>query len=173
MPGSKYTKVLKMPGLQRAMKMPETFLNMPIYAWICLNMLNMLEFLKCLKTFTKKNVFLIVPISLRTIKGVIYFKWKLTLSKTKHLLMSLLDCKEESFSLFHLIGVASGTFQIFPSSYRLFWVVPLFTSDKVAEYFDLQFYCKSTSKKECKSLYKARQLFWITNRSNFYYKVGQ
>ena len=37
-PGSKYTKVLKMPGLQRVMKMPETFLNMHIYAWIWLNM---------------------------------------------------------------------------------------------------------------------------------------
>ena len=54
MPCSKYTKVLKMPSLQRVMP---KFLNMPIYAWICLNMFNMLEFLKYLKTFTIKNIF--------------------------------------------------------------------------------------------------------------------
>ena len=87
--------------------------------------------------------------------------------------MSLLAYKEEGFSLFHLIGVASGTFQTFPACYGLFPVVPLFTSDEVTEYFDLQFYYKSTSKKECKSLYKAGKFFWITERGNFYYKVGQ
>ena len=41
-----------MLGLQWFLKMPETFLNMPIYAGICLIYLNTLEFLKCLETFT-------------------------------------------------------------------------------------------------------------------------
>ena len=61
--------------------------------------------------------------------------------------------------LFHLTGVASGTFQTSPACYGLFPVVPLFTSDKVTEYFGLQLYYKLTSKKECNSLYKAGQLF--------------
>ena len=71
--------------------------------------------------------------------------------------MSLLAYKEEGFSLCHLIGVASGTFQTFPACHGFFPVVPLFTSDEVTDYFDLQFYYKSTSKKECKSLYEAGQ----------------
>ena len=73
--------------------------------------------------------------------------------------MSLLVYKKEGFSLFHLIGVASGTFQTFPVCYGLLPVVPLFTSDEVTDYFDLQFYHKSTSKTDCNSLYKAGQLF--------------
>ena len=73
--------------------------------------------------------------------------------------MSLLAYKKERFPLFHLIGVASGKFQTFPACYDLFPVVPLFTSDEVTEYFDLRFYYKSTPKNECKSLYKAGQLF--------------
>ena len=48
---------------------------------------------------------IIFLISLHTIKGVTYSKWKLTPSKTKHLSMSLLAYKEV-FSLFHLIAVA-------------------------------------------------------------------
>ena len=60
--------------------------------------------------------------------------------------MSFLVYKVEGFSLFHLIGVASGTFQTFPACYGLFPVVPLFTGDDATEYFDLQFYYKSTSK---------------------------
>ena len=73
--------------------------------------------------------------------------------------MSLLAYKEEGFSLFPLIEVASDTFQTFPGCYGLFPVVPLFTSDEVTEYFDLQLHYKSTSKNECKSLYKVGQLF--------------
>ena len=87
--------------------------------------------------FLKKIHFQLCPISLHTIKGVTYFKWKLTLSKTKHLSMSLLAYKEEGFSLFPLIEVASDTFQTFPGCYGLFPVVLLFTSDEVTEYFDL------------------------------------
>ena len=49
--------------------------------------------------------------------------------------MSLLAYKKELFSLFHLIGVASGNFQTFPAYYGLFPVVPLFTSDEVTEYY--------------------------------------
>ena len=73
--------------------------------------------------------------------------------------MSFLAYKEKSFSLFHLIEVVSGTFQTFPACCDFFRAVLLFTSDKVTEYFDFQFYYKSTSKQECKSLYKAGQLF--------------
>ena len=46
--------------------------------------------------------------------------------------------KEGSFSLFHLFGVLSGTFQPFPACHGLFRVVSLFTSDDVTECFDLQ-----------------------------------
>ena len=73
--------------------------------------------------------------------------------------MSLLTYKDEGLSLFHLIGVASGMSQAFPVCYGLFRVVARFTSNEETEYFDLKFYNKSTSEKECKSLYKAGQLF--------------
>ena len=63
------------------------------------------------------------------------------------------------FFIFSLDWSCSGTFQTFPACFGLFPVAPLFTSDEVTECFDLQFYNKSTSKKECKSLYKAGQLF--------------
>ena len=101
--------------------------------------------------------------------GMLFIYLKVTSKKTapepsvymysKHLSMSLLTYKEEGFSLFHLLCVGSDTFQTFRACYGLFPVVPLFTSGEVTEYFDLQFYYKSTSKKECKSLYKAGQLF--------------
>ena len=73
--------------------------------------------------------------------------------------MSLVARKEGAFSLFHLSGVVSGTFQPFPACYGLFWVIPLFTSDDVTECFNLQIYYKSASTKECKYHYKADSFF--------------
>ena len=59
----------------------------------------------------EKLRFKLYPISLPTIKGMVYFKLKLTLSKTiEYLSLSLVTHKEEEFSLFHLFGVVSGMF---------------------------------------------------------------
>ena len=68
-----------------------------------------------LEDFYQKSIFLIVPISLDTIREVIYFKWKSTLSKTKHLSMSLLAYKEEGFHCFtwlELLLARSRLFQL-------------------------------------------------------------
>ena len=51
------------------------------------------------------------------------------------------------------------SFFIVSLDWSCFWHVP-------------DFYYKSTSKKECKSLYEAGQFCWITERGSFYYKVG-
>ena len=86
--------------------------------------------------------------------------------------MSLLAYKKERFSLFHLIGVASGTFQTFLACYGLFLVVPLFTSDEVTEYFDLRFYYKSTSKKELRVFIKQGSFFELQSGAIFTTKWG-
>ena len=102
------------------------------------------------------------------------------LSKTIECLsMSLLVHTEGGFSLFHLLWVVSGTFQTFLACYGLFRVIPLFTSHKVTECFDLQIYYKSTS---CRFYYKGVQaLLWSGTASSSagiikcgrYYKAGQ
>ena len=75
---------------------------------------------------------------------MLYFKWKLTLSKTtKWLSMSLVADQGGFFSV-HLLGIVSGMLQPFLGSYGLFRVVPFFTSKDVTECFDLQIYYKST-----------------------------
>ena len=68
--------------------------------------------------------------------------------------MSLVAHTEGGFSLFHLLGVVSGTFETLLAWYGLFRAVPLFTSHKVTECFDLQIYYKSTS---CRFYYKGVQ----------------
>ena len=61
--------------------------------------------------FLEKLLFNLYAISLPTIKWMVYFKWKLTLSKTiEYLLMSFATHKEGEISLLHLSGVVSNTF---------------------------------------------------------------
>ena len=93
--------------------------------------------------------------------------------------MSLVAHTEGGFSLFHLLGVVSGTFQTLLACYGLFWAVPLFTSHKVTICFDLQIYYKSTL---CRFYYKGVQaLLWSGTASSSagiikwgrYYKAGQ
>ena len=93
--------------------------------------------------------------------------------------MSLVAHTEGGFSLFHLLGVVSGTFQTLLACYGLFRAVPLFTSHKVTECFDLQIYYKSTS---CRFYYKEVQaLLWsgtALSRAGIikwgrYYKAGK
>ena len=92
--------------------------------------------------------------------------------------MSLVAHTKGGFSLFHLLGVVSGTFQTLLAWYGLFRAVPLFTSHKVTECFDLQIYYKSTS---CRFYYKGVQaLLWSGTASSSagiiklgrYYKAG-
>ena len=68
--------------------------------------------------------------------------------------MSLVTHQKGDFSLFHLFGVVSGTFQLRLACYDLFRVVPFFTSNDVIECFDLEIYYESAS-------------------YGFYYKGGQ
>ena len=88
----------------------------------------------------------------------LFFKRKLTLSKTTEWLsMSCVTHQEGGFSLLHLFGVVSGTFQ--PLCHGLFRVIPFFTSNDVTKRFDLQIYYESTScTKDCKRHVKVRQL---------------
>ena len=110
-------------------------------------------------SFLLKNVYLYNLIwylaalnTLNTRDEVLYFKEKLTLSKTtKWLSMSLVANQEGGFSLFHLFGIVSGTFQAFLACYGLFRVFPFFASKDVTECFDQQIYYKSTS---CRFYYK-------------------
>ena len=75
---------------------------------------------------------------------VLYFKWKSTLSKTTEWLsMSLVALQEGRFSLLHLFGVVSGTFQPWVSSSYLWLVLHRYKQD-VTECFDLQIYYEST-----------------------------
>ena len=93
--------------------------------------------------------------------------------------MSLVAHTEWGFSLFHLLGVVSSTFQTLLACYGLFQAVPLFTSHKVTVCFDLQIYFKSTS---CRFYYKGVQAWlWSGTASSSagiikwgrYYKAGQ
>ena len=59
------------------------------------------------------------------------------------------------FSLVHLFGVVSGTFQPPLACYSLFRVVPFFTNNDATECFDLQFCYESTS---CRFFYKRLQV---------------
>ena len=65
--------------------------------------------------------------------------------------MSLVANQKGGFSLFHLFGVISGTFQALLACYDLFRVAPFFKSNGITECFDLQIYYESTS---CRFYYK-------------------
>ena len=102
--------------------------------------------------FSIKNIYLyslwyLAPLKTINPRGkVLYFKQKLTLSKTTKLLsVSLAPHQEGGFSLSHLFGIVSGALQPLLACYGLFYVVPLFTSNDVTEFFYLQICYKSTS----------------------------
>ena len=91
--------------------------------------------------------------------------------------MSLVAHTKGGFYLFHLLGVVSGTFQTLLAWYDLFRAVPLFTSHKVTECFDLQIYYKSTYAdfitKERNRCYEVGQLVMHVIKWGRYYKTGQ
>ena len=68
--------------------------------------------------------------------------------------MSLVAHQEGGFSLFHLFGVVSGTFQPLLPCYDLFHAVSFFKGNGVTECFELQIYYESTS---CRFCYKGLQ----------------
>ena len=77
---------------------------------------------------------------------VLYFKSKLTLSKTTQWLSVLLVAHQEGrFSLFHFFGVVSVTFKPLLACYDLSHVASFFTSSSVTECFGSQIYHESTS----------------------------
>ena len=98
------------------------------------------------------------PAALKTLNArgeVLYFKKKINATKTTEWLsMSLITHQGGEFSLFHLFGVVSGTFQPVLACYGLFHVVLFFTSNDVTECFYLQIYYESIS---CRLYHKGLQ----------------
>ena len=99
--------------------------------------------------------------------------------------MSLVDHQEGVFSLFHLFGVVSGTFQPLLACYDLFRVFPFFTSkgsenDLICKFNMNQLHVDFATK-DCKRHYKVGQLKvgqvlqigGIKKWDNFYLKVRQ
>ena len=86
--------------------------------------------------------------------------------------MSLLVYKEEGFSLFHLIGAASGTFQTFPAWYACSDSLHFLQATKSQNILTCKFTVNQLLKRSENSLYKAGQLFWITKQGNFTTKWG-
>ena len=86
--------------------------------------------------------------------------------------MSLLVYKEEGFSLFHLIGAASGTFQTFPAWYACSDSLHFLQATKSQNILTCNFTVNQLLKRSENSLYKAGRLFWITKQGNFTTKWG-
>ena len=103
---------------------------------------------------------------------MVYFKWKLTLSKTtEYLSISWVTHRRVSFvplvwsCFWHVLACSSllwpvtGCSTIYKrQSHRMFWLT---------NSLKINFY------KGAQVLLKAGQLFWTTNRGKWYYKVGQ
>ena len=85
--------------------------------------------------------------------------------------MSLFAYKE-GFSLFHLIGVASGTFQTFLACYGLFPVVPLFTSDEITNILTCNFTINQLLKRSVRVFIKQDSFFELQSRAIFTTKWG-
>ena len=85
--------------------------------------------------FPEKLLLKLCSISLPTIRGMVYFKSKLTLSKTiEYLLMSLVTHKEGDFFLLHLFVVVSSLFSLSKltmACYKLFHFLQATTLQKV------------------------------------------
>ena len=100
-------------------------------------------------SFLLKNIYLHnlwYLAALKTLKArgeVVYFKWKLTLSKTTEWLSMNVIGRLLRRRLFFV-----------PASSSLFRAVSFFTSNGVAECFDLNIYCESAS---CRLYYKGLQ----------------
>ena len=86
--------------------------------------------------------------------------------------MSFLAYKEKGFSLFHLIGVVSGTFQTFLACYGLFPVVPLFTSDEITNILTCNFTINQLLKRSVRVFIKQDSFFELQSGAIFTTKWG-
>ena len=105
--------------------------------------------------FLEKLIFILYPISLPAIKATEY----LSISWTTQRRLS--TCLELFLARSNLLLVTG-----------LLLVVPVFTSDEVTEFFDLQIYYKSTSTKECKCCHKQDSFFELQGRTSGIIKSG-
>ena len=108
-PGSEYALVLSIPKFWRCQGYRGLW-KCQKHSWICLNMFNMLEFLKYLKTFTIKNIFDCTHFSVHYQRSdfFIYLFFSIWVFFHEHSQITGLQRKEEGISLtshyhFHLL----------------------------------------------------------------------
>ena len=124
--------------------------------------------------FPEKLLLKLYPISLLAIKGMVYFKSHLTLSKTTgYLLMSLVTHKEGDFFLLHLFVVLSSLFSLFKLTMACYWLfhfLPATTSQNVLTY---KLTLNQLLQRKGSVIIKQDSFLELQREAKWYYKEGQ
>ena len=84
--------------------------------------------------FLEKLIFILYPISLPTIKGMVYFKWKLTLSKTTEYLSISWTTQRRLSTCLELFLARSNLFKLAMACYWLFQFLQVTKSQNFLTY---------------------------------------